>query len=234
MDFHNVTKRPQWDKSYSRRENFIFSPSDEVVRFISRYLRKRIGFNEIVDVSPNTYKSKVLDIGCGIGRHIHFGVSMQLDMYGVELSSTAVSVAHDWIKFSGLEIDAKNIHCGDIRQLPWPNDFFDHALSDSVLDSMNFSIACESVNEICRVMKSGGLLYCSLISKRDESGDIFFGEHEVLGEHEMGTVQSYFDEQKIRDLFASKFSFMRLELHSNQDVLNKVWSGRWHVVMKKI
>ena len=35
----------EWEKSYSRRENYCFVASDETVKFVSRYIVKRIGIN---------------------------------------------------------------------------------------------------------------------------------------------------------------------------------------------
>ena len=41
--------KSQWDESYSRLENYIFYPKEAVVKFINKYVRKR--------VSPNQFKS---------------------------------------------------------------------------------------------------------------------------------------------------------------------------------
>ena len=65
-----------WDSSYGRRENFVFSPSDEVVRFFSRSLRRRVGLDEIVDVYSGANGTRVIDIGCGLGRNVVFGVNV--------------------------------------------------------------------------------------------------------------------------------------------------------------
>ncbi len=125
-----------WESSYGRRESFCFWPSDEVVRFVSRFLRKRVGWDEVVDVAPCTKGSRALDVGCGIGRHLLFGSSMGLEMYGVDLSQTAVDLAKDVLrKTPGAHSSDDHVYCGDIRSLPWSDGFFDHALSDSVLEA---------------------------------------------------------------------------------------------------
>ena len=41
---------------------------------------------------------KVLDLGCGIGRHVKYAYEMQLDAYGIDLSDTAISIARSWLK----------------------------------------------------------------------------------------------------------------------------------------
>ena len=58
----------EWEKSYRRKENFVFLASDETVRFISRYLVLRTGLNEykkLYDDSKN--ELKILDACLGIG-----------------------------------------------------------------------------------------------------------------------------------------------------------------------
>ena len=51
----------EWQKSYSRRENYCFVASDETVKFISRYLVKRIGINEFKKITNIEGKIRVLD-----------------------------------------------------------------------------------------------------------------------------------------------------------------------------
>ncbi|MDQ3003423.1 MAG: class I SAM-dependent methyltransferase [Fibrobacterota bacterium] len=223
-----------WDHSYERRENFVFWPSDNAIRFVSRYLRKRVGLDAVQDVLPGAKGSKVLDFGCGIGRHIQFGHSMGLEMYGIELSSVAVGEAHKWAHemLKGAEKD--RIRVGDVRELPWKDGFFDHALSDSVVDSMSIEIARKGVSELARVLKPGGLFYCNLIAEKDPvTGELFSGEKEVTTAHEQGTIQSYFDKRKIDDLFSAKFETLQSELHTVVNVLTGGSAGRWHLVLRR-
>jgi SAM-dependent methyltransferase len=82
--------KEQWEKSYKNKDNFVFYPNEEVIRFTSKYIRKRVGLNEFVDVHNYSDNPKVLDLGCGIGRHIIYGLDMKLDMYGIDLSEVAI------------------------------------------------------------------------------------------------------------------------------------------------
>ena len=40
-----------WEKSYLRGDNHVFYPHEEVIRFVSKYIRKRVGFNEFLDMA---------------------------------------------------------------------------------------------------------------------------------------------------------------------------------------
>ncbi len=218
----------EWNSSYERRENFVFWPADEVVRFVSRYLRKRVDLDTVIDILPGSKNAKVLDLGCGIGRNLAFGKAMGLEMYGIELSSVAVEKARTWLP--SLASDER-IVLGDVRKLPWQDAFFDHALSDSVLDSMPFEFSSSGIQETARVLKPGGLFYCNLIAEKTSSG-LFVGEKVQKG-HESGTIQSYFDRNQIESLFNHSFEFLRFELHCIEDASRQPSRCRWHLVLKR-
>ena len=44
------TYKEKWEESYDRYENFIFYPKEEYVKFLNRFVRKRIGINEFAQV----------------------------------------------------------------------------------------------------------------------------------------------------------------------------------------
>jgi ubiquinone/menaquinone biosynthesis C-methylase UbiE len=221
-----------WEESYKRRENFVFYPNDEVVRFVARHLRRRVGLDDVVDVLAGANGSKVVDIGCGIGRNLVFGHEMGLDMHGIDLSQNAVDVARDWLSRRGVTDVVERVRAGDIQQLPWPTGYFDHAMSDSVLDSMPFDVARAGVLEIARVMQSGGYFYCNLISG-DETGRSadFCGEVVVEAQHERDTIQSYFNREKIDCLLNGEFEILSYALHQiREDGGQRI--GRWHVIAR--
>ncbi len=228
------TRTQAWDDSYARRENHVFYPGDEAVRFVSRYIRRRTGLSEYRDVIAGAADSRVLDVGCGIGRTLAFGSQMGLSMYGTDLSAQAVGVARQWLRGIGQTAADERVLAGDIRALPWPTGFFDHAMSDSVLDSMPFQIAQAGLSEIARVVRPGGYFYCSLISG-DETGKSadFCGEVIVTGVHEHDTIQSYFNKTKIRRLVEPLFEILSCALHQVRNDGNGEHHGRWHVVARR-
>ncbi len=231
---NDAVKAEAWDQSYKRRENFVFSPADEVVRFVSRYLRRRKGLDEVVDILPGAKGARVVDVGCGIGRNLVFGSQMGVDMWGADLSERAVSVARESMERLLGTIGRDRVVVADVRNLPWPDAHFDHALSDSALDSMESEIATGGIAEIARLVKSGGYFYCNLISGIGVTDDEeFAGEIVVDTVHERGTIQSYFNETKIRRMMEPQFEIVELTLHLIRDVLRDRQAGRWHLVMRR-
>jgi SAM-dependent methyltransferase len=235
MTIDPSTLTSAWDSSYARSENHLFQPCDEMVRFVARYLRCRVGLNEVVDVLPGAKAARVVDVGCGIGRNLVFGTVMGLEMYGNDLSAHAVALAQEWmIQKVGLAAKERIVAC-DICNLPWENHFFAHAVSDSALDSMPFEVAQAGVAEISRIVQPGGYFYCNLISG-DESGrePNFCGEVVVDTQHERNTIQSYFNKVKIGRLLEPMFEIVSLQLHQIHDEKTGRRFGRWHVVSRRL
>ncbi|WP_300964603.1 hypothetical protein [uncultured Helicobacter sp.] len=56
-------KVTQWNESYARGENAIFYPHEEVVRFLNRFIRKRIDSHRFSDV---IYRGDFYRSGIGI------------------------------------------------------------------------------------------------------------------------------------------------------------------------
>ena len=83
----------EWNSSYSKKDNFLFYPDDNIVRFISKYIKKKVGFDEFVNSREFENTPKVLDFGCGIGRHVKLINDFKLDAYGFDLSKEAIKTA---------------------------------------------------------------------------------------------------------------------------------------------
>jgi SAM-dependent methyltransferase len=226
-------KQSAWNESYRNRDNFVFSPHEEVVRFIAKYARKRTGLDEYRDVAPRDEPARFLDLGCGIGRHVIYCHDMGLDAYGVDLSDEAIGVAREWAARRGLAHPIDRIRQGDIRALPWPDGHFDYVVSHGVLDSMPFSIAREACVDVARVMTAAGRFYCDVISGDDsQHAREFAGEEIVATRHEQGTVQLYFNLSAIHELIDGLFDIVECILVRRENVLAGGYSSRYHLVLK--
>ena len=59
-------RQQQWNESYARGENAIFYPHEEMVRFLNRFIRKRISQNHFSDV---IYRGDFYHSGIGITKN---------------------------------------------------------------------------------------------------------------------------------------------------------------------
>lgn len=220
-------KADEWNESYRNRDNFVFYPHEEIIRFFARYISKRIGINQYQTRYGLADTAKVLDVGCGIGRHLVFAAKTGVNIYGIDLSSQAIATAKDWLTQEGISLGAQKLVQGSITAMPWQNHYFDFAFSHGVLDSMYFDIARAGMVELARVLKPKGLFYCDLIV--GDAGDVL-----VETQHELGTVQSYYTQQRIQQLIDGYFSIKEAVLIHREDVLLGQIGSRWHLVFERL
>ena len=131
-------------------------PSELVVQFVFRNF-SRDG------------KSKVLDLGCGAGRHVIFMANENIDTYGIDISDEGIEHTEELLKAKGLTADLK---VASVAQIPYDNEFFDGLICYGVLYYCKRAEIQKAAREIYRVLKPGGK---ALIVVRT-TGDYRFGQ----------------------------------------------------------
>lgn len=226
--------KTKWEESYQRGENFIFYPKEEIVKFLNRFVRKRTGVDTFTDILDFKNTIRGLDYGCGIGRLTILMREFGIDAYGIDIASPALAVAKDLaVKLGSPELQDRFSHF-DGGSIPFEDNFFDITISEGVLDSMSFELAKRNLKEIGRVTKQ--LAFVSLISgDTSEYHREFCEEKVVQTEHEIGTVQSYFNWSKIQELIAgTNFIIDWCNLVTEESVISHYKYGRYYVVLKKV
>ena len=187
----NSMRQDMWNEAYGRRGNIVFYPNEEIVRFLNRYVRKRTGISDFMDIMPleasewRNFAS--LDIGCGIGRHIKLLDEFGLNPHGIDLSSEAIAEGRKWMGVLDKQELADRMLVASVTDLPYEDDFFNICVSHSVLDCMPRDTARKGLQEAFRVLKKNGLMYLDFYMD-DTKGDM---DEEVLSGFDKGTVKSY-------------------------------------------
>ena len=221
-----------WDRSYDRRENFLFYPHEEIVRFMARYVRKRVGFEEFEDRHGLDGNPKVLDLGCGIGRHVRFCDDLGLDAWGVDHSRVALVEAGKIVRREGRSHLAGRFVVANGEHLPFSDHAFDFIVSHGVLDSMPFDVARRTVRDCRRILSASGRFYLDLISGDDDHHfPEFAGEEVVSTAHERDTVQSYFNYARIQALVGDGFAIEECQKVTRASVVSAARQARYHVVL---
>ncbi|MDD5456779.1 MAG: class I SAM-dependent methyltransferase [Candidatus Margulisbacteria bacterium] len=225
--------KDKWEESYTRYENHIFFPKEEVVKFLNRFIRKKIGPKEFADKLDFSKTVRGLDLGCGIGSNTLLMHEFGIEAYGVDISAKAVETAQDLAKSRGIPESAVHFQVVDGVTLPFADNYFDVLVCDSVLDSMSFEIALQNMREINRI--TSRFAFFTLISGDDSEHYREFAQEEIVETtHEQGTVQCYYNFSKIRDLVkASAFQIKWCHLIKDISVLDKNVSSRYFVVLEK-
>jgi ubiquinone/menaquinone biosynthesis C-methylase UbiE len=232
---NNDDKKLEWEKSYLQKDNFVFYPHEEVIRFVTKYIRKRIGISEFEN-SKYIIEGPILDLGCGIGRHVSYLFEMGLDVYGVDISDVAITIAREWLLKKGCSKNhLHKIIQGNIVKLPWNESKFSYAVSHGVLDSMSFKDAKLAIKELARCMIKGGYFYCDLISGDDSlHSKEYSGEELVTSAFENGTIQTYFNQEKIKELIQDVFNIAEVKLIRVENLALNKYHSRYHLILRRL
>lgn len=143
-----------WAFWYSKNEETI---DEEIPRLADLFKRKGI--------------TKILDLGCGTGRHTIYFAEKGFEVYGFDLSSYAVKRAEERLKEKGL---TAHLTVLDMRKnFPYKDEFFDAIVTIRVIHHARLRIIKKSIAEIERTLKKGGYFYADVPSRsrnlRDES-----------------------------------------------------------------
>ena len=201
--------KKQWEEVYEEAP-FTWYPVEGIIRFVSRYMKKRVGINKF---KTKENMSEVLDLGCGNGSHIVFFAEQGFNVSGIDISEQAIEIAKAWTHKHGLKAD---LRVGDIENLPFGDESFDVIISNGVFDHISFSKAKKCVQEAFRVCKPGGYVYLTLRSTKDceyGRGEKTDKNTFILSKgYEKGIIQHFFDLQEISDLFKD-FKIFDIELY---------------------
>jgi ubiquinone/menaquinone biosynthesis C-methylase UbiE len=200
----NQILRGEW---YSREE------PDEIVTELTTKLQKT---NE---------KPRVLDLGCGAGRHVIYMACRGFEVCGADISSTGLDFTLKRLKKRQLE--AYLVKC-DMGNLPFASSCFDAAICLHTIYHQKLIGMERTASELRRVLKEKGLLLVNFLSKKTYrygkgtkiEKDTFVNYDNA----EKGVPHHFSSEEEIRALF-KQFQIDSLKL-SEKEVDGKLQS-RW-------
>ena len=139
----------QWDKIF-KQYGKVFAKVEEDIPRITKLFKKR-GIK------------RVLDLGCGSGRHTVYLAKHGSNVYGIDIAPEGIKMTKDWLKKEKFKA---NLEIGDIyEKLPYPNHFFDAIISTQALHHNRIEKIRKLIKEIERILKQGGLIFAT-VSKR--------------------------------------------------------------------
>jgi len=141
----SISKAWNWNEE----KNKIWLEPSEESYFISARWKKQ------------GYK-KLLDLGCGLGRHSIFFSQQGFDVSAFDLSADGVSHLRNWAVKETIRIDVK---IADMLSLPYDDCTFDCLFAYHVISHTDTVGMKKIMAEIKRVLKPQGEIYITLCSK---------------------------------------------------------------------
>ncbi len=194
---------PDWDEIFKEKGRIFTEPHPDIPR-ISKVFDKR-------------GVQRILDLGCGTGRHLVFFAKRGFEMYGFDSSPQAITLSKEWLNKEG--IPAKTLVHRMETRFPFEDDFFDAVISIQVIHHNLVDDILTTVNEVERVLKPNGLAFITVPvlslgpveRERDwELEEIEKGTYIPHRGPEAGIPHHYFTENEIHEVF---HSFKILEMY---------------------
>ena len=205
----------QWDVCWGHEESQPWYPDEQVVRFLARYVSRRMGFAAHAVRHAAGATPSGLDLGCGKGRHVLLMCELGIHAHGLDVSEVAISFARAWLKSRGLSAELRT---GSMTALPYADASLDFVVAHGVFDHALRDVRVKAAAEVERVLRPGGWFFVSVISERDSA----FGQGRQVEDNtwlvdegfEQGIPQAFFDQERIRREFA-RFNTESMVLSEN-------------------
>jgi SAM-dependent methyltransferase len=107
---------------------------------------------------------RVLDLGCGVGRHALLLAEHGFDAEAIDGSLAGLAVVRETAEARSLPV---SLHQGLADALPFPDAGFDYVLSWNVIHHGTLGDLGRRLGEIWRVLRPAGLLQMTVLSTRD-------------------------------------------------------------------
>ena len=203
MEFNKkiVEEKTGWDRMIATKTYGLIEPDPYVVEKLNLF--KKWGIK------------KVFDLGCGQGRHTLSLSKAGFQTFALDISPHAIATTESAL---AKEKALGNVTVGDMKNIDFPDDFFDSVLAWRVLYLEKRDGVKKSFAEVRRIIRPGGILYASIRSSNNTLCHIgrlkgeeiepntFLMNSDVLS----GIVYHFFTPEEVAD-YLSGFEILELE-----------------------
>ena len=174
---------------------------------------------------------RVLDLGCGAGRHLIYLSRQGFEVHGIDIAETGLKLARRWLEEEG---HTARLAMGDITRLPYAGGSFEALLSLYVIYHTTLDQMCEAVSEMHRVLRPGGLGLVTFLSTRSDR----YRQGEEVAPNtfitstgaDSGTPHHFSDRAEVEELLAD---FARFEIELAETVDDGHRHSHWQVLIEK-
>lgn len=145
----------EWNRIFKKQGKIFLKPQENIPKIVKLFKKKGA--------------KKVLDLGCGSGRHIVYLAKRGFEVYGIDIAPEGIKITKDWLRKEKLKA---NLKIGNIyKKLPYPNNFFDALISTQTLHHNRIGNIRKLIKEMERILKPGGFIFIT-VSKKKSIKDI--------------------------------------------------------------
>ncbi len=108
---------------------------------------------------------RILDLGCGDGRHLVWFAAQGFDMVGLDSAPTGLKLAEGFLAAAG---QTAELVCADVAGIPFEDGAFDAVICVQVINHQDIDGIRKTVAGIHRVLRPGGWLFLTVASIEGE------------------------------------------------------------------
>lgn len=186
----NLTKKNKedWDEIFSKKGTFFKEIHNDLPLFI-KSLEKGI---------------KILDLGCGSGRHTTYLADKGFEVTGTDSAQKGMAITTKFLNEKKLNAD---LVCKDFYEgLPFQDNTFDCIISTQAIHHNRLYEIEKLIKEIKRVLKPEGKIFITVPKIKDishkEPLEIEKNTFIPTKGYEQGVVHHYFDIPEIKEMFS--------------------------------
>lgn len=168
------------------------------------------------NIWKNSGKTRVLDLGCGVGRHSMLFYDYGFKVTACDITPYAINYLKNWQKERGINFDV--IEC-DMLNMPFKNNSFDCIYAYHVLSHTNLEGFKKLFDKIYDILDTNGEIYFDVLSKKcwlyQDSGYPKMDSNTILSQdiHELDVPHICFDYDELTHIL-KRFEIVEIkEVH---------------------
>ena len=216
----------KWDKLHLMERFQPKYPTEHVVRFV---------FTQFPRNLKERSNLKILDLGCGAGRHTIFLAREGFQTYATDVSEEGLKVVEKRLRDEKLQGTLKK---ANMEEQPFSDNFFDGIISFGVFYYNDLECYRIAVSEMYRILKKGGK---ALVFTRT-TDDYRYGKGDKIDKNtfvldiedtnEIGMVMHFLDRAEINDIFGN---FNKIILEKTEATFSNLEkkNSDWIIIVRK-
>ena len=144
-----IFKMADWETIFKEKGKVFFEPQEDMKNVIKFMKKENV--------------NKVLDLGCGSGRHVVLLTKESFNVYGTDISKEGINLTKKNLKKLSLKAKLKVTSC--YEKFPFIDNFFDAVISTQVIHHNYIEKIRYCISEIERVLKKDGIFFVTVAAR---------------------------------------------------------------------